>query len=56
MLKKLQESKGALTYKDMYEYLKKSVGVESVRLSLEQDPVVNYNPSLISKWEKWTFQ
>jgi len=56
MLKKLQESKGALTYKEMYEYLKKSVGVESVRLSLEQDPVVNYNPSLISKWEKWTFQ
>jgi uncharacterized caspase-like protein len=56
MLKKLQESKGALTYKEMYEYLKRSVGVESVRLSLEQDPVVNYNPSLISKWEKWTFQ
>jgi len=56
MLKKLQESKGALTYKEMYEYLKKSVGVESVRLSLEQDPVVHYNPLLISKWEKWTFQ
>lgn len=56
MLKKLQESKGALTYKDMYDYLKKSVGVESVRRSLEQDPVVNYNPSLVSKWEKWTFQ
>jgi len=56
MLKKLQDTKGSLTYKDMFDYLKKSVGIESVRLSLEQDPVVNYNPSLVSKWEKWTFQ
>jgi len=55
MLKKLKESKGKLTYKEMYDYLKQTVGVESIRLAKEQDPVVNYSPLVSSQWEKWTF-
>ena len=55
MLKKLKESKGKLTYKEMYDYLKQNVGVESIRISKEQDPVVNYSLLVSGYWEKWTF-
>jgi uncharacterized caspase-like protein len=55
MLKKLKDSKGKLTYKEMYDYLKQNVGVESIRISKEQDPVVNYSPLIVNQWEKWTF-
>ena len=39
----------------MYDYLKQNVGVESIRISKEQDPVVNYSPLIVNQWEKWTF-
>lgn len=55
MLKKLKDAKGKLTYKEMYDYLKQTVGVESIRIAKEQDPVVNYSPLVSSQWEKWTF-
>jgi hypothetical protein len=55
MLKKLKDANGKLTYKEMYDYLKQTVGVESIRIAKEQDPVVNYSPLVSSQWEKWTF-
>ena len=55
MLKKLKESKAKITYKEMYDYLKQAVGVESIRISKEQDPVVNFSPFVLNQWEKWTF-
>jgi uncharacterized caspase-like protein len=55
MLKKLKDSKGKLTYKEMFDYLKQTVGVESIRIAKEQDPVVNYSPLVVNQWEKWTF-
>jgi hypothetical protein len=55
MLKKLQESKGKLGYKELYDYLRQQVGVESIRISKEQDPVVNVSPVVTTQWEKWTF-
>jgi Caspase domain len=55
MLKKLKESKGKITYKEMFDYLKQTVGVESIRIAKEQDPVVNYSPLVVNQWEKWTF-
>lgn len=55
MLKKLKDSKGKVTYKEMYDYLKQAVGVESIRIAKEQDPVVNYSPLIVNQWEKWTF-
>jgi uncharacterized caspase-like protein len=55
MLKKLKDSKGKLTYKEMFDYLKQTVGVESIRIAKEQDPVINYSPLVVNQWEKWTF-
>lgn len=55
MLKKLKDSKGKLTYKEMYDYLRQNVGVESIRISKEQDPVINFSPAITNIWEKWTF-
>ena len=55
MLKKLKESKGKVTYKEFYDYLKQNVGVESIRISKEQDPVINFSPLVSSQWEKWIF-
>lgn len=55
MLKKLKESKGKATYKEIYDYLKQTVGVESIRIAKEQDPVINYSPLIVNQWEKWTF-
>jgi hypothetical protein len=55
MLKKLKDSKGKATYKEMFDYLKQTVGVESIRIAKEQDPVVNYSPLIVNQWEKWTF-
>jgi uncharacterized caspase-like protein len=54
MLKKLKDSKGKITYKEMFDYLKQTVGVESIRISKEQDPVVNCSPLVMNQWEKWT--
>jgi hypothetical protein len=55
MLKKLQETKGKVSYKELYDYLRQQVGVESIRISKEQDPVINFSPVIGPQWEKWTF-
>ena len=56
LLKKLKESSnGKLNYKTLDEYLKKMVGIESIRIAKEQDPIVHFSPKISNEWEKWTF-
>jgi len=56
LLKKLQESKGSLTYKELSDFLKSQVSLQSVVInSKEQDPQTNISPSAELEWEKWRF-
>jgi uncharacterized caspase-like protein len=55
-LKKLKESKGKVSYKDMFDYLKENVSIESLRTNYkEQDPQLNSSPNLQKLWEGWVF-
>lgn len=54
LLKKLQESKGMVSYGDLADYLKKEVGLESLRENGKpQDPEVNVSSSVTNSWEEW---
>jgi caspase domain-containing protein len=56
LFKKLNESKGRLSYGDLSDYLIEQVGLQSVLInSKEQDPQVNVSPSAVSEWENWRF-
>lgn len=56
LLKKLQESKGELTYAELSIYLKEKVSLNSVIVnSKEQDPQTNVSPSAASGWKSWKF-
>lgn len=56
LLKNLQESKGQITYKDLYENLKKKVKMESVRINnKEQDPQINIGEKAKEVWENRSF-
>jgi hypothetical protein len=55
-LKKLQETKGAVTYGELAKYLKDKVGIEALRENQKpQDPEVKVSSSLLETWEKLTF-
>ncbi len=55
LLKKLQETKGNLTYGDLAGYIKENVSIESLRINnKEQDPVVKVSVSVQNDWENWT--
>jgi len=54
LLKKLQETKGEITYGQLYEYLKREVGIESLKVNKkEQDPQVQVSPSIENTWKNW---
>lgn len=54
LLKKLQASKGTLNYRELADYLKSEVSIESIRVnSKEQDPDVLVSPALGNEWEGW---
>ena len=54
LLKKIQETKGAVTYKELSDYLKAQVSLQSVVVnSKEQDPQTNISPAAGAEWEKW---
>lgn len=56
LLKKLQESKGDLTYAELSNYLKEKVSLNSVIVnSKEQNPQTNVSPSAASVWSSWKF-
>lgn len=56
LLKKLQETKGSVTFGDLDSYLRKNVGVTSLRVNGKvQDPVTSVSPSVQGQWEEKTF-
>ncbi len=56
LLKKLQESKGALSYKELSDYLKQKVILKSVLInSKEQTPQTNVSPDVKDTWQEWKF-
>lgn len=56
LLKKLQETKGMITYKDMIGYLTVSVTRETTLSSKPQTPQVLVSPDIENSWETWSFQ
>ncbi len=56
LLKKLQETDGDVSYKDMADYLSEQVGLNSIRVNdKEQNPQTNVSPQIQNIWEKWDF-
>ncbi|MFZ9980859.1 MAG: caspase family protein [Cyclobacteriaceae bacterium] len=54
LLKKLQDTKGEVSYKELSDYLRSQVSLQSVVInSKEQDPQTNISPSAVAEWEKW---
>jgi len=54
LLKKLQESKGNITYQEFTDYVIKNVSKESLVVNQkEQDPTVNVSPDVVSSWQTW---
>ncbi len=57
LLKKLQESKGNLSYKELSDYLAQKVKLESVLInSKEQTPQTNVSPDVKDAWQNWKFK
>lgn len=56
LMKKLQETRGNVTYGELFTYLKNQVGIESLRSNGKtQDPHILFSPLMTEKWEKLTF-
>ena len=54
LLKKIQETKGALTYRELAGYLKSNVSLESLRVNGKgQDPEVIVSSSVFDAWKQW---
>jgi len=56
LLKKLQETKGEATYKEMKDYLIKNVTFETTLVSKPQTPQVMVSPEAEGVWENWSFK
>ena len=56
LLKKLQETQGQCTYSELFNYLSKNVGDNSLRVNRkEQTPEVNTSPQVQDSWGSWHF-
>lgn len=56
ILKKLQESKGKLTYGELSDYVKEQVSLKSVMVNdKEQNPQTNISPAVGDEWREWRF-
>ncbi|MBU2652190.1 MAG: S46 family peptidase [Bacteroidetes bacterium] len=54
LLKKLKETKGEVTYKELADYLQYNVSLESLRINnKEQDPQINISVDINTIWENW---
>ena len=54
LLKKIQETKGDISYNDLEKYLSKNVSVESLKVNRkQQDPKVNFSPQISNIWGGW---
>ena len=57
LLQKLKETDGALTYKDLSEYMEQRVSLEAVIInSKEQHPKTILSPDVIETWQTWAFR
>lgn len=57
LLKKLQESKGSITYGKLADWVKQKVSIESLRINnKEQDPKVNVSLNVQDTWKDWTLK
>ena len=57
LLKKLQDSKGNITYGELSKYITKNVSVESLKINQkEQDPAINSSIEAQDKWENWNIK
>lgn len=56
LLKKLQETKGNVTYGELASYLKEHVGIEALRVNQKsQDPDIKVSITYTENWEKQSF-
>lgn len=56
LLKKLQETRGKVTYGELANYLKERVGIEALRVNQKsQDPDVKVSTTFLEDWEKQSF-
>lgn len=56
LLKKLQETQGQCTYSELFNYLSKNVGDNSLRVNRkDQTPEVNTSPQVQDSWGSWHF-
>lgn len=54
LLKKLQETKGDISYKELDEYINSNVSIESLKINNKaQDPQTNISPEAKAEWETW---
>jgi len=57
LLKKLQESKGELSYRELSDFLTEEIGVNSLIINnKEQNSKTLTGPQLSDTWKEWTFQ
>ncbi|MEA3316734.1 MAG: caspase family protein [Bacteroidota bacterium] len=57
LLKKLQESSGNLSYKELSNYLKEKISVESLIINnKEQTPQINISPTIDKNWTDWNLK
>jgi hypothetical protein len=57
LLKKIQETRGAMTYEELSAYLQEKVALESLLInSKEQSPVVNTGQDASAIWKSWTIK
>ena len=55
LLKKMQETKGNMTYKELSDYLTSQVGLKSVMINnKEQNPQVIISPEIQNVWGQWS--
>ncbi|MEI7980619.1 MAG: caspase family protein [Bacteroidota bacterium] len=56
LLKKFQETKGDLTYKELSDYLNEQVAIKSLLINArEQNPQTIVSPDMQNLWEHWKF-
>ena len=56
LLKKLQETKGNISYKELADFLNHKIKLESVLINnKEQTPQTNVSPDVKDVWENWKF-
>jgi len=56
LLKKLQDTKGNVSYGELADYITQRVSLESLKINQkEQDPRVNVSVNVETEWESWRF-